>query len=128
MDPVTAWFVLAWDAFKAPVFPYDEALRLARAVGVDLERNRGQYLRQEGQRYRSVGQRSNGQPRCSRAGRRIACHARHATPRRPRCTRAQTGCSRELLRRAVGSTEPTFRGALEAVLEVLPASANFSQD
>ena len=37
MDPMTAWFVLAWDAFKAPVFPYDEALRLARAVGVDLD-------------------------------------------------------------------------------------------
>jgi putative DNA methylase len=39
MDPVTAWFVLAWDAFEAPVFPYDEALRLARAVGVDLEKD-----------------------------------------------------------------------------------------
>jgi adenine-specific DNA methylase len=38
MDPVTAWFVLAWDAFEAPVFPYDEALRLARAVGVDLDK------------------------------------------------------------------------------------------
>jgi putative DNA methylase len=37
--PVTAWFVLAWDAFEAPVFPYDEALRLARAVGVDLEKD-----------------------------------------------------------------------------------------
>ena len=29
--------MLAWDAFEAPVFPYDEALRLARAVGVDLD-------------------------------------------------------------------------------------------
>src|SRR5690606_29189095 len=39
LDPLTSWFVLAWDAFKAPVFPYDEALRLARAVGVDLDRD-----------------------------------------------------------------------------------------
>ena len=37
LDPVTAFFVLAWDAFRAPVFAYDEALRLARAVGVDME-------------------------------------------------------------------------------------------
>ena len=33
----TSWFVLAWDAFKAPVFSYDEGLRLARAVGADLD-------------------------------------------------------------------------------------------
>ena len=37
MDGPTAFYVLAWDAFKALSFPYDEALRLARAVGVDLE-------------------------------------------------------------------------------------------
>ena len=37
LDPITSWFVLAWDAFKAPVFAYDEGLRLARAVGVDLD-------------------------------------------------------------------------------------------
>jgi hypothetical protein len=37
LDPTTSWFVLAWDAFKAPVFAYDEGLRLARAVGADLD-------------------------------------------------------------------------------------------
>ena len=30
LDPATAFFVLAWDAFKAPKFSYDEALRLGR--------------------------------------------------------------------------------------------------
>src|ERR1019366_7968167 len=39
LDPRTSLFVLAWDAFQAPVFPYDEALRLARAVGVDLDKD-----------------------------------------------------------------------------------------
>ena len=39
LDPATAFFVLAWDAFRAPVFPYDEGLRLARAVGVDPDRD-----------------------------------------------------------------------------------------
>ena len=37
LDAPTAFFVLAWDAFKAPVFAYDEALRLARTVGVDMD-------------------------------------------------------------------------------------------
>ena len=35
----TAFFVLAWDAFRAPRFPYDEALKLARAVGVGLDKD-----------------------------------------------------------------------------------------
>ncbi len=39
MDPATAFFVLAWDAFRAPEFPYDEALKLARAIGADLDRD-----------------------------------------------------------------------------------------
>ena len=37
LDPVTSWFVLAWDAFRAPKVAYDEALVLARAVGVELD-------------------------------------------------------------------------------------------
>lgn len=37
LDPVTSWFVLAWDAFNAAVFPYDEALRLAHVCGVNLD-------------------------------------------------------------------------------------------
>ncbi len=38
LDPLTEWYVLAWDAFKAPRFPVDEALKLARVVGLDFER------------------------------------------------------------------------------------------
>jgi putative DNA methylase len=38
LDPLTEWFVLAWDAFEAPQFPFDEALRLARVVGLDLDK------------------------------------------------------------------------------------------
>ena len=37
LDPLTSWFVLAWDAFASAVFPYDEALRLARVCGVSLD-------------------------------------------------------------------------------------------
>ncbi len=38
LDPLTEWYVLAWDAFQAPRFPADEALKLARVVGLDFDR------------------------------------------------------------------------------------------
>ena len=38
LDPLTEWYVLAWDTFKAPRFSADEALRLARVVGLDFDR------------------------------------------------------------------------------------------
>lgn len=36
-DAVTDWYVLAWDAFGAIEFPYDEARKLALALGLDLD-------------------------------------------------------------------------------------------
>ena len=49
LDAVTACFVLAWNTFRAPVFDYDEARRLARAVGVDLDRDlTGRFLHKSG--------------------------------------------------------------------------------
>jgi len=36
-DPFTDWYLMAWDAFKAAEFPYDEARKLAIALGVDLD-------------------------------------------------------------------------------------------
>jgi len=37
LDALTEWFILAWDAFRAPRFPADEALRLSRVVGLDFD-------------------------------------------------------------------------------------------
>lgn len=37
LDLVTEFFVLAWDAFGAPKFPSDEALKLARVIGLDFD-------------------------------------------------------------------------------------------
>ena len=37
LDPLTEWYVLAWDAFKAPRFPVDAALKLARVVGLEFD-------------------------------------------------------------------------------------------
>ena len=36
-DPVTDWYLMAWDAFRAEEFPADEARKLALALGLDLE-------------------------------------------------------------------------------------------
>jgi len=38
-DPVTDWYLLAWDAFPAVEFPYDEARKLALAAGIDLDQD-----------------------------------------------------------------------------------------
>jgi len=36
-DPVTDWYLMAWDAFKAEQFPADEARKLAMILGLDIE-------------------------------------------------------------------------------------------
>lgn len=36
-DPVTDWYLLAWDSFRAVEFPYDDARKLALALGIDLD-------------------------------------------------------------------------------------------
>ena len=36
-DPITDWYLLAWDAFPAEAFPYDEARKLAFAAGIDVD-------------------------------------------------------------------------------------------
>lgn len=36
-DAVTDWYLMAWDAFQAEQFPYDEARKLAIALGLEVE-------------------------------------------------------------------------------------------
>jgi hypothetical protein len=38
-DPVTDWYLMAWDSFKAEQFPADEARKLAIALGLNLEQD-----------------------------------------------------------------------------------------
>jgi hypothetical protein len=37
-DAITDWYLMAWDAFAAVEFPYDEARKLAIALGVDMDK------------------------------------------------------------------------------------------
>jgi putative DNA methylase len=128
MDFVTAWFVLAWDAFEAPVFPYDEALRLARAVGVDLDKEIvGRLATKKGSDIvlldsaQRAAKMFLGPGDGSRAMLDVLHHAAHAA--RARSLEA----AREQLEKGGWLNEPAFHVALQAVLEVLPVSATFSK-
>jgi adenine-specific DNA methylase len=127
LDSLTSFFVLAWDAFRAPVFPYDEALRLARAVGVDLDRQvvgilvekKGSDLRLwDSTRRAAKG--ALGPPDGTRGMIDALHHAAHLA--RTRSLQA----AREMLTKTGVDNEPIFFAALEAVLEVLPVGKAFS--
>lgn len=126
VDPTTSWFVLAWDAFKAPKFSYDEGLRLARAVGADLE---GQLIN------RICGKKGSdlilwdSATRAAKSGlgpadgSRAMIDAIHHAAHRGRTRTLDAAFN--LLKDAGIDNDPQFLAALEAVLEVLPPSRNF---
>ncbi|MCC6769771.1 MAG: DUF1156 domain-containing protein [Gemmatimonadaceae bacterium] len=128
LDPLTSWFVLAWDAFRAPVFPYDEALRLARAVGVDLDLEViGRVAEKKGSDVRiwdsgtRAAKHALGPADGSRAMLDSVHHAAHFARTRT------LDAARELLVNAGVSNDPQFFATLEAILEVLPVGKAFSQ-
>ena len=127
LDPATAFFVLAWDAFEAPVFAYDEALCLARAIGVDLDGDVvGRLAEKKGSNVRfwdSARRAAKGTlgPPDGTRGMIDALH--HAA----NMARTRTlAAAREMLEGALAARDPRFLAALEAVLEVLPISRTFT--
>jgi adenine-specific DNA methylase len=127
LDPLTSFFVLAWDAFRAPIFPYDEALRLARAVGVDLDTQVvGVLVEKKGSDLviwdsaRRAAKGALGPP----DGRRGMIDALHHAAHLGRTRTLQA--AREMLTKTGADGGPMFFAALEAVLEVLPVGKAFS--
>lgn len=126
LDPATAWFVLAWDAFAAPVFPYDEALRLARATGIDLERDIVGRLAAKKASDLVLWDASTRAAKGALGpadGSRAMLDAIHHSAHLGRAH--SIGTARERLERIGLHTEPKFLTALEAVLEVLPVGSGF---
>lgn len=127
LDPLTEWFVLAWDAFEAPQFPYDEALRLARAVGVDMD---SQVIKKIAEKKASnvvlwdastrAAKGALGPSDGNRAMLDALHHAAHAARTRT------LNAAKDLVDKAGLSAEPNFLTALEAVLEVLPPSRSYT--
>jgi putative DNA methylase len=127
LDPATSFFVLAWDAFAAPEFPYDEALRLARAVGVDLDKEVvGRFAKKNGSDitlWDSATRAATGTlggPDGSTAMIDALHHAANAARTRG------LDFATELLTKAGVASDPNFLVALEALLEVLPPSHQFT--
>jgi hypothetical protein len=121
LDALTEWFVLAWDAFEAPVFPYDEANRLAKVCGIDLDREVvGRLAEKKGSdlllwdSLTRAAKGSLGLP----DGRDAMIDALHHIAKAARAVSLQA--AQELLAKHGLGAEPEFLTALEAVLEVLP--------
>ncbi|GGJ36291.1 hypothetical protein CDQ92_10595 [Sphingopyxis bauzanensis] len=127
MDGPTAFYVLAWDAFKAVSFPYDEALRLARAVGVDLET---QVIGRLGEKKAAEIKLWDSATRIAKGaigaadGSRGMIDALHHAAHVMRTRGAEA--AQEMLKDAGVAQEDEFKVALEALLEVLPPSKTFS--
>lgn len=127
MDGSTAFYVLAWDAFKAVSFPYDEALRLARAVGVDLDTQViGRLAEKKAAEIKlwdsatRVAKGAIGPADGSRGMIDALHHAAHVM--RTRGAEA----AQEMLTDAGVAKDDEFKVAMEALLEVLPPSKTFS--
>lgn len=127
MDGPTAFYVLAWDAFKAVSFPYDEALRLARAVGVDLE---SQVIGRLAEKKAAEIKLWDSATRVAKGavgpadGSRGMIDALHHAAHVMRTRGAEA--AQEMLEQAGVAKEDEFKVAMEALLEVLPPSKTFS--
>jgi hypothetical protein len=120
LDPVTEWFVLAWDAFHSPQFPADEALKLARVVGVNFDeqlRNKVLELKGGDVVVWDSSQRAKKSAIGSIAG---TCrldalhHAAQAVRQR------NVGIAKDIIERAELKKDSAFLLAMEAILNVLP--------
>ncbi len=126
LDPVTSWFVLAWDAFKAPVFAYDEGLRLARAVGANLDSLVGRLCEKKGSDLRmwdSATRAAKGSLGAS-DGSRGMIDVIHQVANLVRTRSVDE--AQEFLSRYRHDSDPEFLNALEAALEVLPPSKAYN--
>lgn len=127
LDPLTEWFVLAWDAFQAPQFPYDEALRLARVVGLDID---DAVVKHVAHKKASDLVLWDSSTRAAKGalgpadGSLSMLDALHHAAHLGR-TRTLTA-AKEMLEGVGLDKEPAFLMALEAVLEVLPPSRSFT--
>jgi len=127
LDPATAFVVFAWDTFKAPVFPYDEALHLARSVGIDLDRDVvGRLAEKKSGNLRlwdSAHRAAKGALGPADGSRCMIDAIHHAADvARSRSVSA----AQEMLRDGGVERDAGFFVALEALLEVLPPSGRFT--
>lgn len=124
LDPLTEWYMLAWDTFRAPRFDADEALKLARVIGLDFdqqvrnvvcEMKTDQVILWDSRTRHEKG-------KLGHVGDEIMLDALHWVALTVRDQ--NTGAAKTLLDRANLSDDPTLKTALEAMLKVLPQRAS----
>jgi putative DNA methylase len=120
LDALTEWYVLAWDAFRAPRFPADEALKLARVVGLDFDQQVKNWVCEiKGEMvvlWDSVTRHRNGKlPSLNTECMLDAVHWAAKTAREQ-----NTGAAKNMIQDARLLQDPTWLTALEAMLNVLP--------
>ncbi|MFH1742480.1 MAG: DNA methyltransferase, partial [bacterium] len=120
LDALTEWFVLAWDAFRAPRFPSDEALKLARVVGVDFDKEiKGRICDVKSNDvilWDSRTRKNKG--KLGPVGGQYMLDTLHQAAALG--IEQNTGAAKELIERAELIQDPTLQTALEALLNVLP--------
>ena len=120
LDALTEWYVLAWDAFRAPRFPADEALKLARVVGLDFDLDvKKKVCEMKGDDvilWDSVTRHRNGSLR--HVSEECMLDTLHWAAKTAR--EQNTGAAQSLIESAHLIGDPTLLTALEALLNVLP--------
>ena len=120
LDALTEWYVLAWDAFRAPRFPADEALKLARVVGLDFDQDvRKKVCEIKGDDvilWDSVTRHRNGS--LGHVSEECMLDTLHWAAKTAR--EQNTGAAQSLIESAHLIGDPTLLTALEALLNVLP--------
>lgn len=120
LDALTEWYVLAWDAFRAPRFPADEALKLARVVGLDFDQDvRKKVCEIKGDDvilWDSITRHRNGS--LGHVSEECMLDTLHWAAKTAR--EQNTGAAQSLIESAHLIGDPTLLTALEALLNVLP--------
>ena len=120
LDPLTEWYVLAWDAFKALRFPGDEALKLARVVGLDFDKQvKNVVCEAKGSDvilWDSKVRKTKG--KLGPVGEDVMLDTLHHCALAGR--EQNTGAAKTILEKAGLLEDPTLLVALEALLNVLP--------
>lgn len=120
LDPLSEWYVLAWDAFKAPRFPGDEALKLARVVGLDFDKQvKNVVCEAKGDDvilWDSRARKSKG--KLGPIGEDVMIDTLHHCALAGR--EQNTGAAKDIVDKAGLLEDPTLLVALEALLNVLP--------
>ena len=123
LDPLTEWYMLAWDAFRAPRFPADEALKLARVVGLDFDTQVKNIVCEVKSSdvilWDSKTRQSKG--KLGGAGGDVAIDTLHHAAVLGRDQ--NTGAAQAMLERGGLLNDATLMTALEAMLNVLPPPA-----